>query len=210
MRTYGVIERDVDVHAIWRTAQRAGFAAIELAVWHPPLFHLSLERYEDFLAGGSTVEQWTGATRDFARHVRTFFLTKAGAEPIDSRSASSLACSIRAVRSSIRSAAGATIAVDATVTNTGHARWLPAASGRGGVWLGAHLHAAEGGLIAFDLARAAVSDRQIPPGGSVAITLTLPPPRPGRYRLELDCVADGVTWFAQVGSDPARIALTIA
>ena len=53
MRTYGVIERDIDIHAIWRTAQRAGFSALELAVWHAPLFHLSLERYEDLFASSA-------------------------------------------------------------------------------------------------------------------------------------------------------------
>ena len=210
MRTYGVIERDIDVHAIWRTAQGAGFATLELAVWHPPLFHLSLERYEDFLAGGSTVGQWAGATRDFARHVRTFFLTKSGDEALDSRHASALACSVKTAAPSLHSAERSPTTIEATVTNSGTAPWLPAASGYGGVWLGAHLHSAEGGLIAFDLGRAAVADREIAPRESVEVTLVIPPQRAGRYRLEVDCVAEGVTWFAQVGSDPARIALTIA
>jgi ubiquinone/menaquinone biosynthesis C-methylase UbiE len=37
MRTYGVIENDVDVHAIWRTAATCGFAAMKLAAFHVPL-----------------------------------------------------------------------------------------------------------------------------------------------------------------------------
>jgi SAM-dependent methyltransferase len=209
MRTYGVIERDIDVHAIWRAAQGAGFSALELAVWHAPLFHLSLERYEDFLAGGATAEQWTGATRDFARHVRTFFLTKQGEERLDSRSAAGLACTIRAAAPSRDLVAGAPISVAATVTNTGKTTWLRAAGGRGSVWLGAHLHRAAGGLITFDIARVALSDREIAPGESVNVTLMIPPQAAGHYRLELDCVADGVTWFAQIGPQPPALDFTI-
>jgi SAM-dependent methyltransferase len=211
MRTYGVVERDIDVHAIWRAAARGGFASIELAVWHAPAFHLSLERYEDFLAGGSTGDQWLTATRDFARHVRTFFLKKEGAERADSRGVAGLACAIHVSDASIRSPEGSAITVDARVTNTGTAAWLPSTRARGSVWLGGHLHMWDGGLVAFDAARAALSDpaRDILPGESAAVRLTLPPQRAGRYRLELDCVSDGVTWFAQIGSPPAAVEIDV-
>jgi hypothetical protein len=47
------------------------------------------------------------------------------------------------------------------------------------------------------------------PGDTVAATLTVPPLAPGRYRLELDCVASRVAWFAQVGSKPVTVQLEI-
>jgi hypothetical protein len=37
----------------------------------------------------------------------------------------------------------------------------------------------------------------------------LPALAPGRYVLELDCVAADVTWFAQVGGEPRRIAVEV-
>jgi hypothetical protein len=35
--------------------------------------------------------------------------------------------------------------------------------------------------------------------------MTLPALKPGRYRVELDCVAEHVTWFAQAGSRPRTL-----
>src|SRR4029077_2535679 len=34
MRTYRVVENDIDVHAIWRTAARCGFRDLEVAIFH--------------------------------------------------------------------------------------------------------------------------------------------------------------------------------
>jgi hypothetical protein len=38
----------------------------------------------------------------------------------------------------------------------------------------------------------------------------LPPIAAGRYRVELDCVASHVTWFAQVASRPASVIVEVA
>jgi len=42
--------------------------------------------------------------------------------------------------------------------------------------------------------------REIAPGETVTCRFVLPPRPPGPHRLELDCVASQVTWFAQAGS----------
>ena len=34
MRAYRVVENDIDVHALWRTAQEHGFSDIKLAVFN--------------------------------------------------------------------------------------------------------------------------------------------------------------------------------
>jgi hypothetical protein len=39
--------------------------------------------------------------------------------------------------------------------------------------------------------------------------MSLPPQSAGRYSLEMDCVAAGVAWFAQLGSRPAQLALEV-
>ena len=63
--------------------------------------------------------------------------------------------------------------------------------------------------MSFDFHTGPLTDppREIAPGETVRCRLTLPSVAPGRYRLELDCVAAHVTWFAQAGSRPATVDL---
>ena len=200
--TYGVVERDVDVHAIWRTARAHGFADLQMCVFHAPPYAVSLQEYEELLAGGEAVRGWLQSTRAFLRHVRSFYLVREGEERLDSRSADGLACAIRA------EASGRTIS--ATVANTGTATWLPSGVPLGGVGLGAHLFDAAGALVAFDFHVEPLTDppRAIAPGETVARRFTLPPLPPGRHRVEFDCVAASVTWFAQRGS--ATVVLNVS
>jgi SAM-dependent methyltransferase len=209
-RTYGVVERDVDVHDIWRAAQGNGFADLRMCVFHAPPYHVSLGEYEDLLAGGQAGAGWLAATRTFLRHVRSFYLVKAGAEQSDSRAAAGLACEMSAALAAAAEA-GRPIAVDAVVTNTGSAAWLPSGSDPGGVALGAHLYDDSGVLLTFDFKTQALTEppRRIEPGETVRCRLVLPPLPSGRYRVELDCVAAHVTWFAQAGSRTVSIELRL-
>ncbi|HEV7428857.1 MAG TPA: methyltransferase domain-containing protein [Thermoanaerobaculia bacterium] len=211
MRTYGVVENDIDINALWRTAQSCGFRDLKLALFHAPPFHVSLDDYEDLLAGGATAAKWAAATRTFLRDVRTFFLFKEGSERIDSRSPSGLAADVAAtlIEPVFK---GRPIIVDAVVTNRGTATWLPSDAQFGGVALGAHLHDVAGKLITFDLhwERLTEPPREIAPGETVRVRMSLPPQPAGRYTLEIDCVAAGVAWFAQLGSRPAQLALEVA
>jgi 2-polyprenyl-3-methyl-5-hydroxy-6-metoxy-1,4-benzoquinol methylase len=212
-QTYGVVERDVDVHDIWRTAAACGFADLRMCVFHGLPYHVSLQEYEELVAGGPAQEDWLASTRKFLRHVRTFSLVKAGAERADSRTPAGLACDIRATLASAPAVAGQPIVVDAIVTNSGTATWLASDAPRGAVALGSHLYdEASGALVTFDFHVERLTDppREIPPGGTVRCRVTLPPIAAGRYRLELDCVASHVTWFAQVGSRPATVIVEVS
>jgi SAM-dependent methyltransferase len=208
--TYGVVERDVDVHDIWRTASASGFSDLRMCVFHAPPHHVPLSEYEDLVAGGPAREAWIASTRKFLRHVRSFYLLKGGDVRADSRSAEGLACDIRAEANAGASKAGVLV-IDAIVTNTGTAVWLAAGTSSGGVSLGAHLYDASGALLAFDFRTQPLTDppRDIAPGEAVSLRLTLPSLEPGRYRLELDCVAEQVTWFAQAGSRPVTMTVTV-
>jgi hypothetical protein len=101
--------------------------------------------------------------------------------------------------------------IDAFITNTGTATWLPSDSSHAGVLLGAHVYDSSGKLLFFDAARQSLGDAscRIAPGESVQARIALPSLPAGRYRIELDCVAEGVTWFAQVGSQPAMLRVDV-
>jgi ubiquinone/menaquinone biosynthesis C-methylase UbiE len=207
MRTYGVVENDIDIHAIWETAKRLGFVDLKLAAFHVPPFHVSLAEYDDLLASGETFGRWAEATRTFLHDARAFFLTKAGAEELDSRRADGLRCAITATLDPVR--AGEPIVAHVTVRNTGKAKWLDAREPYGGVGLGCHLYDAEGKLLDLDHARDPLP-RPLDPGEETTFDMTLPPLPPGRWILELDCVSERVAWFAQVGSEPARITIELS
>jgi hypothetical protein len=201
MRTYGVVENDVDIHALWAAAQRFGFSDLRIAAYNVPPFHVSLAEFDDLLAAGDTYARWAESTRAFLHNVRDFFLTKAGTEEIDSRHSAGLRAVIEAsVTSDLRA--------QVTVRNTGLAKWLPSDVLYGGVVLGGHLYAENGRLIKFDYAWQPLP-RALAPQEETSFAFDLPPLDAGKYIIELDCVANKVTWFSQAGSTPARIELTV-
>ncbi len=210
-QTHGVVERDVDVHDVWRTAKTCGFRDLRMCVFHGPPYHVSLQEYEELVAGGPAQEDWLASTRKFLRHVRSFCLEKGGAGRADSRTPGDLACDVRATLVGAPATEGQPLVVDAIVTNTGAATWLPSDAPLGGVSLGTHLYDGSGTLVTFDFHCERLTDppREIPPGDTVRCRVALPPIGAGRYRLELDCVASHVTWFAQVGSRPATLTVEV-
>ncbi len=211
MRTYRVVENDVDVHAVWRTARACGFAEVKLAVFNGLPFHVSIDQYEDLLAGGATGAAFVSSTRVFLRNVRSFFLFKEGAEAIDSHAAGGLACQLHLSGDQARGIEGQPLEIDVRVTNVGAARWLASDEVHGGVALGAHLYDEAGRLLDFGAWRGNLTEppRPIPPGESLTCRVVLAPLRAGRYLIEFDCVSSQVMWFAQLGSRPARVRLDI-
>lgn len=210
MRTYGVLENDVDIHAIWKTAQAAGFADITLAAYNVPQFTVSLDKYDELLGGGETYLRWSELTRAFLGNVRNFFLRREGEEALDSRGTVGLESSI-AVDVPASVAAGTPIPVRATVTNSGRATWLPSGTIPGGVSLGCHLHDDDGQVNSFNYHWQHLTEppRRIEPGETVGLVFDMPPLSSGQYTLEFDCVADRICWFAQGGSRPVKVAIDV-
>ncbi|MEK6375423.1 MAG: methyltransferase domain-containing protein [Acidobacteriota bacterium] len=204
MRTYGVVEADIDIQWLRDVALDAGFAEMKVAALNIPPFHLTVEQYDDLLDGGPTAARWEEWSRAFMRDVRDFFLIKRGEMALDSRHGDALACTIEArlVDSTH---------VHVTVRNAGRALWLPSGVEPGAVNLGCHLYDADGKLIRFDHAWADLTPdkRAVAPGETVETTMALPPLDPGRYEIEIDLVATRVGWFAQLGSKPARLEIAV-
>jgi 2-polyprenyl-3-methyl-5-hydroxy-6-metoxy-1,4-benzoquinol methylase len=207
MRMYGVLENDVDVHAIWTTANALGFDDIRLAPFDVAPAFIRLPQFDDFLAHGESLQTAARHLRDYAANVRTFVLKKAGVERVDSRTATGLRAEIRVTVESTPAANEPTRA-RATVKNTGTHIWLPSAQKRGGVSLAAHLYQ-DGAIVDFDFLWLSLSDSEIGPNEEVSVDAVLPALGAGHYVLEFDCVANGVTWFAQVGSRVATVELTV-
>ena len=65
-------------------------------------------------------------------------------------------------------------------------------------------------LVEFDAGVSPIGDppREVSPGETVAVRVQVPPQPPGRYIVELDCVAAHVSWFAPLGSRPVRVTIT--
>ena len=209
--TYHVVERDIDIHAIWRTAQASGFSDLRMCVFHEPAYQVSLAEYEDLLTGGPAHTRWLESTRTFLHLVRDFVLVKAGDVRAESRQPRGLACEIRPAATHATAPAGMPFVLEATVTNTGQAYWLPSDAPHGGVSLGAHVYDEQRALVNFGAARVPLADppRTIAPNETVSCRLTISGLPPGRYCVELDCVAEHVAWFAQAGSPPAVVSVEI-
>jgi len=96
--------------------------------------------------------------------------------------------------------------------NAGLTQWLAAgepATGKGAVRLGAHLLGDDGRVVAWNYGRAALP-RNVAPGEAAELDIFLrAPDRPGRYYVELDMVAEGLTWFEDLGSAILRYPLGV-
>lgn len=211
MRTFGVVENDIDIRSIRETARAAGFDELKLSVFHTPSFHLDLEDYEDLIAGGETADRWLEKTQSFLVNVRNFYLTKRGEEPLDSRRSDGLAADIEIDVDRSRMKQGERVTVSARITNRGSARWLPSGTHPGGVSLGAHLFDASGQSLSHDFHWSDLSfpKREIVPGEIVEISFELPSLDPGTYRVEFDCVAERICWFREAGSKTVTVELEV-
>ena len=133
-----------------------------------------------------------------------FFLHK-GPLGRDSRSHIGLRHTVVAHQAWYKGAAGHPIEMAFTLTNTGQSTWLHVNDEIFGiVRLAAHLYEADGHLLSIDFFRHDLP-RSVKPGETLHLTVPVVLPPPGRYRLAFDLVAEGVTWFENVGSAPALV-----
>jgi hypothetical protein len=207
MRTYGVLENDIDLPRIWATAQTLGFSDLRVAAFNIPPFHVSLAEYDELLEGGNAYAVWAEVSRAFMANVRNFFMTKSGTAVLDSRHAAGLQCTIEAAVPP-HAESGMPIAAQVTVRNSGTVVWLPSDEAVGGVSLGTHLYDGSGRLVRFEYGSHALP-RALAPGEEVSLSIAMPALAAGRYIIELDCVASRVTWFAQTGSQPVRATIDV-
>lgn len=209
MGHHDVLENDIVLADIAAIAMRVGFTDIRV---RPLLDHeLSLDDYRAL-----TEQNWApGVSRSLRRSVQRgleggaiFFLDK-GPRVLDSRGAAGLAHRIETTGAAAIATVGEPWRVDVSVTNTGHARWLAEnVGGLGEVKLGAHLYNDEGKLLNLDFGRSR-APADVEPGETLSWSIELRFEEPGSYQVELDLVAELITWFETAGSAPVRIAVQV-
>jgi SAM-dependent methyltransferase len=205
MRHHRVLENDIDLNAIFAKASQAGFTALSVRALSD--LEISLDDYNVVFGGGDQQglrsRAWD-SMRDAMVNRSVFFLHK-GQPRRDSRSHEGLAHEMAVDRSELTMRAGALVPLTFTIANTGDASWL--SEGRqifGLVRLASHLATDDGRMLEVDFSREPLP-RVVEPGESIEMTVRLMLPDPGRYRLTFDLVAEGVTWFENVGSTPVQV-----
>lgn len=218
MKQFTVIENDILMHEIAGWATAAGFTDVRLAVFTSDPFHVSIDGYDDFLAGGATRQQHFDVMAPFVGERRIFFLSKGERGEADSRERRGLDAKLTVTLDPPTSTAGGTISGHAKATNTGATRWLPSSAPIGPVRLGVHLLDGDGKYLDRDFARI-----ELPTGSrdglhdgvrtdeAVSFDFTLAaPPDAGSYRLEFDLVAEHVAWFEMNGVPTIMIPITVS
>ena len=123
----------------------------------------------------------------------------------------------RAYRASVRVesdapqevAPGAEVVLAASVTNTSGHAWSQ--SHAGPIRLGNHWLAGSGQvMLVQDDGRTSLPEN-VAPGQTCRVVLKVTlPPEPGEYQLECDLVHEGISWFADKGSDTWRCKMRVA
>ena len=183
-----------------------------MCVFHEPPYQISLAEYEDLATGGPAGARWLDSTRKFLHLARDFVLVKGGEVRADSRTGTG---------PRMRDPAGR-VARSGALWSTHHDRpdrdehrtCLVAAvgcaarrclAGRTSVQQSGDALELRCGTCGAYRARRGRWHRN----EAASCRLTLPGLDSGRYRIEIDCVAERVAWFAQAGSPPAVVTLDI-
>lgn len=107
-----------------------------------------------------------------------------------------------------RVASGESFTVRTRVRNTSGATWPSLAPAQ--VSLSYHWETPDGETVDFEGRRTSLPS-DVPAGGEVTVEqLVVAPERPGRYRLALDAVFEGVAWFSRRGAPLRRLPVTVA
>jgi SAM-dependent methyltransferase len=213
MRTFKVIENDINIRAIWHDAKLAGFTDIKLAVFNVPPVHMELREFEDFLAGGKTTRDYVKTTRGFLQNQRNFFLYKGKPPRSDSRLRAGLTAQIKISPSTLTAKEGKPIIAQARVKNDGASIWLPRSAGLGAVHLGVHVYDSAGEIVRQSFHWEALTPgegRPVLPDEEVGVEVNAPPLPKGKYILEFDMVSNDVCWFALNGSQQVKVPLEVS
>ncbi len=200
MARFKVIENDVSMVDIARHAADAGLDRPQMILQFQRPFVVDVDEFNAWDARGVSLGFGARMWRTLDAQLtdgQCFYMLK-GQPARDSRRADGLAAQLT-LRSARRVARGgaAQIELEVQARNTGDRHWIVAAM-PGQVNLGVHLLSAEGRMIDNDHARLRLPHGPVAPGQEVLIRGAVPLPAVERYRLQLDLVAEEVSWFGSL------------
>jgi SAM-dependent methyltransferase len=205
MRNHRVLENDIILESLFEAAKPAGFTDVKVAVLSDLVLSFEQRRsiYEAEIKDDIKSAIFDNVSNTmFNRNI--FYLHK-GPMRRDSRTHAGLAHAISIQPTDVVRAHNAPVKLAFRLENTGEATWLHENSEIFGVVrLASHLYDDAGQLVAVDFSRHGLP-RSVEPGESVALELEFVLPDAGPYRLAFDLVAEGVSWFENLGSRPVEV-----
>lgn len=213
MKHYRVVENDIILRDIWAMANKVGFTDIKAAAFTLAPLLMSLDEFDDYLAGGHMTRAVTDMARHEMRNHRLFLMYKGPPAIPDSRmGGDALGATLKVTLAQSKVKEGESFLARITAKNTGRALWLPSTANIGAVRFGAHLCDAEGAVTDLNFFRDSLghgTPQQVMPGASVSFEAEIPAPPKGRYIVEFDLVAEQVTWFSMIGTKTVRIPVEV-
>jgi hypothetical protein len=239
VRDFGVLEQEILIGPFIRHCREAGFehVTVKPLLQSVPGFELTLEQWDSWSKLAASTRPRRALAKIVFAVAELFGLGKRG--PLfEEATAVHMVRTVRQVvehhpvivaaktrkardanqpwRASIRAlpvepvVRGAAAAMAVTAINTGTATWRAhSASGVGHVRLGVQLLDAADRLAVRDYHRVTLP-HDVTPGQAVTLSFKCPAPaEPGRYRIKLDMVAEGVTWFETAGSTPESLLIEV-
>lgn len=209
MRHFQVLENDIILEEIFGLAKKHGFTELKVKV--AGNLDVSLREYQ------SLIGKWPGllAQRKVMKSLRKvlsnktiFFLHKGKFLP-DSRLHEGLSHQIDSPCRGVREKRGKAIRLSMKIQNTGEGRWLTKNIAQiGVVHIGTHLYDGENRPVSFEFSRHPLPG-QVEPGTQFTTEIPIKIDSPGTYKLAVDLVSEGVSWFEFLGSKPWECSLEI-
>lgn len=234
MKTFGVLESDVNVEDIREEAFRCGFADIVVKLTLSPYMSIPYRRHLMsasrnpvtkfaylMLASVSRLGLYgrimkSGLTRSifmlhkgvFVPDTRLSHVAKGGGP--GSPAARDLQHEMAADRREYNAKPGEKVGVSLRIRNTGSVTWLHEnIVDYAVVKIGGHLYDNSMKLLDYDFLRAPLRS-DVAPGSETGNTFCFDLDKPGHYKLVLDLVSERITWFEASGSKPLCLDVTVS
>jgi SAM-dependent methyltransferase len=211
-RDWGVLENELVVEDLAALARDCGFDEVRVVI-QSPLIETEIEarHFRSFMGGKGFARYWNHLCRALEQH--HYIVCYKSAPVATTRRPKRLRARIDGVDGArTEVAAGAPLRLELRIINEGDTVWLGGAMPRGG-WtrLGAHLERDNDAreVVNFDWWRAPFPG-DVAPGAEVRVRAELPAiAEPGRYRVVIEPVIEGMCWFFERESDPLVLAITV-
>ena len=204
MRTYHVLENDLDIDELGAFACSLGFSQPRFKVNTLPKLEIGLDERNGICGDAPFSRTLTDAIRNAMRSSGVFFFDKEGAI-MDSRAPDGLRHEISLDIDRIILKVDEVVTIKVRAKNVGKAKWLSGDPTKiGTVNVGTQLYDTEGQILSVDLTRGKIS-KDVLPGEALEVKVPLLVRQTGKFRIGFDMVSELVTWFKVRGSEVVYI-----